>query len=447
MSRGSFRRSIANIRLWTALAVLSSVILVPQLGSASHGTSASFYYPFLFPMTGTVTELVDSIVEGKEHDGYDVQGWDENPTVSSKGGRVYASWFGQVTFAGCSGEYGCHVDIDHRNGYKTRYAHLATSTIAVSTNSYVTPMQLIGVEGTTGDSSGVHLHFELLKNGVPMNVNSKIADNQWMAAGSPIWFTNTWILNDGPDATSGPTYNFGSRGDIPIVGDWDCDGYESAGLVRVNKSTGGVQWYFDDDSAWGGGATDGPVSWGGRGDIPIIGDWNGDGCDDPGVKKANSNQWVLGKLTRAGAASTITQYKAYNWANAKHWPIAGAWKTTSASQSCVNPIPKAGVGVTFINASTGAFEWHFDDELNGLTNRSFGWGTRGDHPLVGHWDNACRHGIGIARTNATNGGHDWIINNVTDNQGDLTFQWASASDFSIAIDWDNDYFSEFGIVR
>lgn len=435
------RRPQLLLSLLTGFVLLSTIVLTPGSVRATHGSNAPLFYPFLHPMTGLVTERVDSSVQGQEHDGYDIQA----PTYDR---RVYASWFGKVTFAdgsACLGDYGCRVDIEHKNGYVTRYAHLAKGSVAVSVNSYVSPMQQIGSEGDTGNAFGAHLHFEILKNGVPLNVNSKISDNQWSAAGSPISFTNTWILNDGPDATSGPTYAFGRRGDIPLTGDWDCDGFETAGLVRVDESTGAVQWFFNDE-AWTGAAPDGPVSWGSRGDIPIVGDWDGDGCDEPGVRKAGSNLWIFGQLSLAGSGS-ITEYKRYNWASAKHWPIAGAWKTTSTSQSCATP-PKAGVGVTFINATTGAFEWHFDYELDAATNRSFAFGTRGDHPLVGHWDNLCRHGIAVARTNASNNAHEWHVRyNLTSTSGGYAFSWATSNDFSLALDWDTDSFTEFGIAR
>lgn len=77
---------------------------------------------------------------------------------------VYAADSGVVTMAsGSSGGYGNVVMIDHGNGYSTVYAHL--NTINVSACQSVGRGQVIGGAGTTGNSTGVHLHFEVRKGG------------------------------------------------------------------------------------------------------------------------------------------------------------------------------------------------------------------------------------------------------------------------------------------
>lgn len=63
--------------------------------------------------------------------------------------------------------YGWHVIIDHKNGYQTLYAHL--SDIYVSVGQGVAKGSVIGKMGSTGRSSGPHLHFEVRKNGVLLN--------------------------------------------------------------------------------------------------------------------------------------------------------------------------------------------------------------------------------------------------------------------------------------
>lgn len=74
---------------------------------------------------------------------------------------------GKVVEAGYSGGYGNKVVINHNNGMKTVYAHL--SSISVSVGQTVTKGQQIGVMGSTGNSTGTHLHFELYINGVLKN--------------------------------------------------------------------------------------------------------------------------------------------------------------------------------------------------------------------------------------------------------------------------------------
>lgn len=85
------------------------------------------------------------------------------------GGPIHASDSGTVTVAGWPDNqgYGNRVVIDHGNGFTTLYAHL--SVISVSPGQRVSKGQLIGMMGSTGRSTGVHLHFEVHKNGVLLN--------------------------------------------------------------------------------------------------------------------------------------------------------------------------------------------------------------------------------------------------------------------------------------
>ena len=81
---------------------------------------------------------------------------------------VIASDTGTITFAGClQYGYGCHVIIDHGNGYQTLYSHL--SSIGVSPGQAVNQGSQIGIMGSTGRSTGIHLHFEIRSGGVLLN--------------------------------------------------------------------------------------------------------------------------------------------------------------------------------------------------------------------------------------------------------------------------------------
>jgi murein DD-endopeptidase MepM/ murein hydrolase activator NlpD len=77
--------------------------------------------------------------------------------------NILASDNGTVTFAGTQGGYGNLVRINHNNGMETLYAHLAS--IDVSVGQTVSKGQKIGVMGQTGNSTGIHLHFEVYQNG------------------------------------------------------------------------------------------------------------------------------------------------------------------------------------------------------------------------------------------------------------------------------------------
>jgi len=75
---------------------------------------------------------------------------------------ILASQGGTVITAGWGGGYGNMVMIDHGNGYQTLYGHMKTGTIVVGPGQRVSQGQKIGVMGSTGRSTGPHLHFEVI---------------------------------------------------------------------------------------------------------------------------------------------------------------------------------------------------------------------------------------------------------------------------------------------
>ncbi|WP_079505989.1 M23 family metallopeptidase [Mesobacillus jeotgali] len=80
---------------------------------------------------------------------------------------------GKVTYAGNKGDgYGNKIIIDHQNGYQTMYAHLAS--ISVSPGQTVSRGSQIGIMGRTGNSTGIHLHFEVYQNGRIIDPMSKL---------------------------------------------------------------------------------------------------------------------------------------------------------------------------------------------------------------------------------------------------------------------------------
>ena len=93
------------------------------------------------------------------HTGMDMRG--------EVGEPVHATAAGRVTIAGWDGGYGNLVEIDHGNGLATRYGHL--SKIEVHVGDEIRIGQVIGLVGSTGRSTGPHLHYETRINGEPVN--------------------------------------------------------------------------------------------------------------------------------------------------------------------------------------------------------------------------------------------------------------------------------------
>lgn len=83
------------------------------------------------------------------------------------GEPVHAAAAGTITSAGWDGGYGIRIVIDHGNGYQTWYAHL--SRVAVDPGTYVHKGETIGYVGSTGFSTGPHVHYQVMLDGTPVN--------------------------------------------------------------------------------------------------------------------------------------------------------------------------------------------------------------------------------------------------------------------------------------
>ncbi|MBI4058582.1 M23 family metallopeptidase [Candidatus Gottesmanbacteria bacterium] len=121
---------------------------------AQAGTSAG-NGQFIWPINGIISQRPVSY-----HMALDIANPALPPILASDGGTV-------VGVEKQKYGYGWHVIIDHFNGFQTLYAHLSDIYVTVGQN--VTKGAIIGQVGSTGRSSGPHLHFEIRKNGVALN--------------------------------------------------------------------------------------------------------------------------------------------------------------------------------------------------------------------------------------------------------------------------------------
>ncbi|PBC03495.1 M23 family metallopeptidase [Mesorhizobium sp. WSM3860] len=111
------------------------------------GVMTSTFGPRKHPILGTV----------RIHKGVD---W-----AAPVGTPIMAAFDGEITFQGDGGSYGNLVKITHANGRETRYAHMQKFAIAIGVGTKVNAGDVIGYIGTTGLSTGPHLHFELYQSG------------------------------------------------------------------------------------------------------------------------------------------------------------------------------------------------------------------------------------------------------------------------------------------
>ena len=111
-------------------------------------------------LTSSFGSRADPITgEPEQHAGLDIS--------ADRGTPVHATADGTVESAGFNGGYGNSILLDHGFGISTRYGHL--SGYAISVGQTVKRGQVIGYVGSTGHTTGPHLHYEILMNGEPVN--------------------------------------------------------------------------------------------------------------------------------------------------------------------------------------------------------------------------------------------------------------------------------------
>ena len=211
----------------------------------------------------------------------------------------------------------------------------------------------------------------------------------------------TWFLNNDFDGNADITpFRYGTSGDIPITGDWDGDGDSTPGIIRGNT------WFLNND--FDGNADITPFPYGRAGDIPVVGDWDGDGDDTPGVVRGNT--WFLNN--GFDGASDVTPFA---YGSSTDFPIAGDWNGDDDDTPGV------------VRGNT----WFLNNGFDGASDVTpFRYGSSTDFPIAGDWDGDGDDTPGVVR------GNTWFLNNDTDGNADITpFPYGRSTDFPITGDW------------
>lgn len=152
---GPVENDMSNIELLTdyyedALKELDKKLSSIPIGTPHPGRISSRFGYRSNPFTNYGREM---------HSGIDLKG--------KTGDFIKSTASGKVVFAGYEGQYGYVVKIKHANGYETRYAHL--SRTLVKSGQKIEAGNTVGLLGSTGRSTGPHLHYEILKNNKKIN--------------------------------------------------------------------------------------------------------------------------------------------------------------------------------------------------------------------------------------------------------------------------------------
>jgi FtsP/CotA-like multicopper oxidase with cupredoxin domain len=230
------------------------------------------------------------------------------------------------------------------------------------------------------------------------------------------WYRDTNgnnIWEAGVDASS----KLGIAGDIPVVGDWDGNGVSRIGVFR-----GAGYWYRDTNGngVWDSG-TDSTTKFGIAGDLPVTGDWNNDGVTEIGVFRGGT--WYLD--SNANGVWNNGVDKRFTFGAAGNIPVIGDWDGDGSTN----------IGV-FIPA-TG--EWNLDSNGNGAfdgcgVDTCYTFGQSGDVPALGDWDGDGTTNVGVFRGNGM-----WYTdsnaNGALDAGVDVSFKFGITGDKPVVGRW------------
>lgn len=223
------------------------------------------------------------------------------------------------------------------------------------------------------------------------------------------------------NGTSGDsTFGFASASDVPVTGDWDGDGRTDIGIFRNGAfyldANGSRTW----DGAAGGDAI---FNFGTAGDIPVTGDWNGDGKTDVGIWRNGSFYLDINGNRRWDNLSGGDTFFGFGGVN--DTPISGDWNGDGRGDIGVYR------GGTFYLDQSGNRKW--DGTIGG--DAQFGFAAATDIPVTGDWNGDGKTDVGVFRLGTfyidLNANQKW--DNTTG--GDAVHGFSAATDIPLAGAW------------
>jgi hypothetical protein len=301
-----------------------------------------------------------------------------DPVVAAAPGTV------SVATRGTTG-YGNYVRVAHAAGESTIYAHL--ESLAVKVGQTVDQGTLLGAVGTSGNSTGPHLHFEERNaQGVLwpwFGGKSFVFGSTWTSGNCvDVPLAGNWIVGKAaevgvyrraatsqfrirrPDAST-KVIRFGTSTDQPVPGDWNGDGRLNVGVRTPSTRTFHL--------ATAAGTTD--IVFGLPSDVPVAGDWDGDGTTEIGVWRATAGRFRL----RAAAGTVTNAYLG----DADDLPVTGDWNGDRVTD----------VGV--FDQDTATFTLRIVDNDGLPWTAQIHFGDSNDLPVTADWDGNGRTDVGV----------------------------------------------------
>jgi hypothetical protein len=181
------------------------------------------------------------------------------------------------------------------------------------------------------------------------------------------------------------------------------------------------------------GPIDQTANFGQPGDIPVVGDWNGDGIRDPGVFRPGTGQFIIKRLTINFPVGGVSQTLTINFGQNGDLPVAGDWDN--------NGIESVGV----FRPSAGQFFLTDDNVANPNVDHSPIFGIAGDLPVAGDFNSDGRDTVGVFRPSAAT---FFLTNQDALNPSlDITATFGVAEDLPVVGDYDGDGKDTIGVWR
>ncbi len=302
----------------------------------------------------------------------------DDPVVASASGTV------AVADTVADSGYGRWVVIDHLNGERSLYAHL--STVSVSVGQRVDQGQQVGTLGTTGNSTGPHLHFE------ERSGSTVIAPYFHQVA----YVFGTWLTSK-------------NCVDVPMAADWNGDKIGQLTVFRRGTPASWLVYRPNRDPR--------KMTFGLGTDDPLLGDWDGNGAANPGVRTPSTKTFRL--RTKAGEQTLVfgqvaDKPVAGNWDGVGPWEV-GVWRPSRAkfllraADGTVSKIALGGVDdlpvtgdwdadgrtdLGVFDQATATYTLRRVDEEGTVWTANVQFGQPGDLPVTGDWDGNGRTDLG-----------------------------------------------------
>ena len=174
-----------------------------------------------------------------------------------------------------------------------------------------------------------------------------------------------WWLRD-PGSGETTSFYFGNPGDLPFMGDWDCDGVDTPGLYR--QADGYV--YLRNSNSQG--VADVSFFFGDPGDVPLAGDFDGDGCDTVSIYRPSEGRFHVIDRLGEGDGGLGAAEVSYLFGDVGDVPFVGDFDGDAID--------------TFgLHRESIGFAYFRNSHSQGNADVSFFYGDRGDQIFAGHW--------------------------------------------------------------